>query len=109
MGRTILIVNATQVVTSEQNPKGLFSVVNGYPKRFDSESYGEDLGLTMSKAKAEYFNRLGVMYDDTNAARIMKTVTLETADGRQLMHESIGGFVDIEPEPEPEEPEEASE
>jgi len=94
MGRTVLIVNATQVVTSEQNPQGLFSVVNGYPKTFDSRNYNDDLELTMKKAKAEYFDRLGIMYDDTNANRIMKTVTLETANGNQVLSESIGNFLE---------------
>ena len=103
MGRNIFIVNATQVVTSEQNPHGLFSVVSGYPKQFDSMSYNGDIALTRRMANAEYYNRLGIMYADTNAARIMKTVTLENAHGEMLMHESIGEFVDIEPEPEPEE------
>lgn len=37
--RQIFIVNATQVVTSEAHPEGLFSVVSGYPKTFDSRAY----------------------------------------------------------------------
>ena len=94
MGRAVLIVNATQVVTSEQNPQGLFSVVSGYPKTFDSRNYSDDLELTMRKAKAEYFDRLGIMYDDTNANRILKTVTLETANGNQVLRESIGNFAE---------------
>lgn len=98
MARTILTVNATQVVTSQANPRGIKSVVTGYPKDFDSKDYGDDVELTMKKAKADYFNRLGIMYDDTNANRIMKTVTLETVDGRQILHESIGGFIEEEAE-----------
>lgn len=101
MARTILTVNATQVVTSQSNPRGIISTVSGYPKNFDSRSYNDDVELTMKKAKADYFNRLGIMYDDTNANRIMQTVTLEAANGKQILHESIGGFT-----AEPEEPEE---
>ena len=93
MERNIFTVNATQVVTSQANPIGIKSVVSGYPKDFDSKDYNDDIDLTKRKAKAEYYNRLGIMYDDTNESRIMKTVTLETADGFQLLHESIGGFV----------------
>ena len=37
--RQIYIVNATQVVVSEAHPEGLFSVVSGYPKTFDSRNY----------------------------------------------------------------------
>lgn len=102
MARAIAIVNATQVVTSQANPRGIMSTVSGYPKTFDSVSYSDDIELTMKKAKADYYNRLGIMYDDTNASRIMKTVTLETADGRMILSESIGGFT-AEPEEELEE------
>ena len=98
MARNIFIVNATQVVTSEQNPQGIMSVVSGYPKTFDSLSYNGDIDLTRRKANADYYNRLGIMYDDTNANRIMKTVTLENAKGELLLHESIGNFIAEEPE-----------
>lgn len=100
MARNIFIVNATQVVTSEQNPQGLLSVVSGYPKTFDSLSYNGDIELTRRKANADYFTRLGIMYDDTNANRIMKTVTLVNAKGEMLLHESIGNFIEPEEEPE---------
>ena len=98
MARNIFIVNATQVVTSEQNPQGIMSVVSGYPKTFDSMSYNGDIDLARKKANADYYNRLGIMYDDTNANRIMKTVTLENAKGELLLHESIGNFISEEPE-----------
>lgn len=104
MARTILTVNATQVVTSQANPRGIMSIVSGYPKVFDSKDYNDDLELTMRKAKADYFDRLGVMYDDTNENRIMKTVTLEVADGHQILHESVGSFLVLEQEEETEEP-----
>ena len=101
MARNIFVVNATQVVTSKQNPHGLLSVVSGYPKTFDSMSYDGDVDLTRRKANADYYTRLGIMYDDTNENRIMKTVTLENAKGELLLHESIGNFVEPEP-PKPE-------
>lgn len=104
MARNIFIVNATQVVTSTQNPQGLLSVVSGYPKTFDSLSYNGDVDLTRRKANADYYNRLGIMYDDTNENRVMKTVTLENAKGDLLLHECIGDFpAEPEPEQEPEE------
>ena len=97
--RNIFIVNSTQVVTSDSHPEGLFSVVSGYPKTFDSTSYDGDIELTRRMANAEYYNRLGTMYGDTNANRVMKTVTLENARGEMLLHESIGSFpVEAEPE-----------
>lgn len=103
MARNIFIVNATQVVTSEQNPLGLLSVVSGYPKTFDSMSYNGDIDLARKKANADYYNRLGIMYDDTNPNRIMTTVTLVNAKGEMLLHDNVGDFIEPEPEPEAEE------
>ena len=101
MARAIVIVNATQVVTSEQNPQGIFSVVNGFPKVFDSGE-GGDIAQNMKTAKAAYHAQLSANYGNTNPARVMTTVTLEMANGDQILHESIGNFPVPEPEAEPE-------
>ena len=102
--RNIFIVNATQVVVSESHPEGLFSAVSGYPKTFDSRNYNAteenpngDEERALQVAKAEYFNRLSAMYSANN--RAMAVVTLERADGRQIMRESIGQFPDMTPVP----------
>lgn len=102
--RNIFIVNATQVVISEAHPEGLFSVISDYPKKYDSRSYpGEDpngdADAALRAAKAEYFSRLSANYAGS-ASRVMATVTLETADGRTVLRESIGAFPDMTPEPE---------
>ena len=106
--RQIFIVNATQVVTSESHPEGVYSTVSGYPKTFDSRNYNAttenpngDEERALQVAKAEYFSRLSAMYSATG--RAMAVVTLERADGRQIMRESIGAFPDMTPTPEPEE------
>ena len=106
MARSILIVNATQVVISQANPQGIISTVSGYPKTFDSTHYNGDTELTMKKAKADYFNRLGIMYDDTNENRIIKTVTLENVYGATILREFVGDFPVTEPEEEQEQTEE---
>lgn len=100
--RNIFIVNATQVVVSESHPEGMYSVVSGYPKPFDSRSYNateqnpngdEEKALRM--AKSEYYSRLSANYASDN--RAMSTVTLETASGRMVMSECIGAFPDMTP------------
>lgn len=98
MARNIAIVNATQVVTSEANPQGIFSVMTGFPKIFDSGVDG-DIEQNMKNAKAAYFDQLSKNYANTTPTRIMATVTLEMASGEQILRESIGGL----PVPEPEE------
>lgn len=103
MARNIIIVNATQVITSESNPSGLFSIMPGFPKVFDSGE-GGDIEANMKTAKAAYFAQLSANYGNTNPARVMTTVTLEMVNGQQILKESIGSLP-VEPEPEPEEPE----
>ena len=102
--RNIFIVNATQVVVSEAHPEGMYSVISGYPKNFDSRSYpgvdpNGDAEAAIRAAKAEYFSRLSANYAGS-ASRVMATVTLETADGRTVLRESIGAFPDMTPEAE---------
>lgn len=112
--REIYIVNATQVVVSESHPEGLYSVVNGYPKLFDSRNYNAteanpngDTDAALRAAKAEYFSRLSANYAGS-ASRVMATVTLTMSNGRTIMSECIGSMPDMtpaptpEPEPEPE-------
>ena len=106
--RQIYIVNATQVVTSDSHPEGLYSVVSGYPKTYDSRSYNAteanpngDTDAALLAAKSEYHARLSA-FETVNSNRVMATVTLEQADGRTILRESIGGFPDMTPpEPEP--------
>ena len=103
MARNIVIVNATQIIASESNPYGIFSVVSGFPKVFDSGNDG-DIEQTMKTAKSAYYAQLSTNYANTNPARTMTTVTLEMANGQQILRECIGRFPVIEftPEPEPE-------
>ena len=109
MARNIFVVNATQVVTSASHPEGLYSVVSGYPKNFDSRSYPADDGnpngnsdKALAAAKSEYFSRLSANYVGSET-RVMATVTLMTAQGRTIMQACIGAFPDMTPpEPEPE-------
>ena len=109
MARNIFIVNATQVVTSQAHPEGLFSVVSNYPKSFDSRNYPAEDGnpngdsdAALRAAKSEYYSRLSSNYSGS-ATRVMATVTLETAQGRTIISESIGAFPDMTPEVEEEE------
>ena len=108
MLRQIYTVNATQVVISEQNPQGLFSVVSGYPKNFDSRSFpaadgnpNGDTDKALAAAKSEYYSRLSAVYV-ASATRVMATVTLSQANGQLILRESIGAFPDMTPQPEPE-------
>lgn len=106
MARNIIIVNATQVVVSDSHPEGLYSVMTGFPKTFDSINYDNDIEKAMKAAKVAYYDQLSKNYGYTN--RAMTTVTLTMANGRQILCEPVGSLPDYNPTPEPEpvEPEE---
>lgn len=104
--RNIFIVDAAQVVVSESHPEGLYSVVSGYPKQFDSRNYNAteanpngDEQRALDVAQAEFYSRVSAFLSAAN--RAMWTVTLTRADGRQIMRESRGAFPDMTPAPEP--------
>ena len=97
MARNIIIVNATQLVTSEANPYGIFSTMSGFPKVFDSGE-GGDIEQTMKTAKSAYYAQLSANYANANPNRVMTTVTLEMANGQQILKESVGAFPVTEPE-----------
>ena len=106
MLRNIFVVNATQVVISESHPEGLFSVISGYPKIYDSRSYNAteenpngDSSKALMTAKSEFYDRLSKIYIGSET-RVMATVTLEMANGRTILHESVGNFPDMTPVPE---------
>lgn len=109
--RNIFTVNATQAVVSESHPEGVYSVLPDYPKRYDSRNYeatesnpngNEGLALIVAKADfADVVKQLSLAHN-----RAAWCVTLERADGRQIMRETYGGFPDMTPAPEPE-PEES--
>jgi len=110
--RNIYTVNATHIVTSESHPEGVYSVVQGYPKTFDSRNYNAteanpngDESRALEVAQAEFYSRVSANL--TAANRAMWTVTLTRADGRQIMRESRGGFPDMTPAPQPEKEAEA--
>lgn len=103
--RQIYTVNATQTVTSEAHPEGLHSVVNGYPKTFDSRNYpapdanpNGDEARALEVAQADFYARVADFLAANN--RAMWAVTLTRADGRQIMQDSRGAFPDMTPAPE---------
>ena len=113
MARNIFIVNATQVVISDSHPEGIMSVVQDYPKNYDSRNYNAtaenpngDEARALEVAEAEFHSRVSAFQNANN--RAMWTVTVTRSDGRQIMNKSKGAFPDMTPPaPEPEaEPEE---
>lgn len=106
--RQIYIVNATQVVTSDAHPEGVYSTLPDYPKTYDSRSYNAteanpngDEARALEMAQSEFYSRVSAFLAAGTGNRSMWTVTLTRADGRQIMRESRGAFPDMTPQPEP--------
>lgn len=115
MLRQIYTVNAIQIVTSESHPEGIKSAISGYPVDYDSRSYeataenpNGNPEIALICAKADFQDRVKQLATAKNPNRVMWCVTIEQADGRQIMREKWGNMPDMtpapEPEPEPEEP-----
>jgi len=111
--RNIFTVNATQVVTSAQNPQGVKTTIDGYPKDFDSRTYNAteqnpngDSDVALIVAQAEYSDRIKTLATANTPSRVMWTVTIDRQDGQNIARKSWGALPDMTPpEPEPKEEE----
>lgn len=87
MARQIFIVDAMVV-----DSNGTFNHIQGYPKQFDSRSYGDDIDKTQRRAEGDMSETWGAMCKiDT---RQVQTVTLSTVDGFMLDRRTCGGFAE---------------
>ena len=94
MQRQIFMVYA-HVVDST----GKLSILDGYPKAYDSKVNGNDVDKAQNRALADAHGLLAEMY--TKDTRQLQLVRVETADGFELFKQSIGELAPL-PDPEPE-------
>lgn len=93
MARQIFIVDAHIV-----DANGTFNYLDGYPKKFDSRSYQDDIGKAQKRAEGDMSDAWSKMcLVDT---RQIQTVTLETVDGFRIETKTMGIFAEPEPEEE---------
>lgn len=107
--RQIYTTTAIQIVTSEFNPQGVYSAVNGYPIQRDSRDYERaeanpngNPEIALIVAQADYAAAVRDLTTANNPTRVGWAVTLERWDGVQLARKSYGAFPDMTPKPEPE-------
>lgn len=89
--RQIFIVSAYIV-----DANGGYSIPQGYPKAFDSKHYNNDIDKTQRKADADASTMWAAMCD-SDSGRQLQTVTLETSDGYQIYHKSLGQLAEVQP------------
>ena len=90
MARQIFIVDAHIV-----DANGTFNYLEGYPKKFDSRNYQDDVDKAQRRAEGDMSDRWGDMCKvDT---RQIQTVALMTADGQLLEKKTMGTFAEPVP------------
>ena len=83
MQRQIFIVHATIV-----DANGTYNALSGYPKTFDSRSYGGDIDKALRRAQGEFAETWGAMCKRDD--RQLQTVLLTSADGMLLDRKAHG-------------------
>lgn len=78
---------------------GKLSILDGYPKAYDSKVNGNDVDKAQNRALADAHGLLAEMY--TKDTRQLQLVRVETADGFELFKQAIGALAEL-PDPEPE-------
>lgn len=110
--RNIFIVNAKQIVVSDAHPEGTLSDVSNYPMLFDSRSFNVttenpngDAEIALLSAQSEYSAEIVRLATAGNPNRIGWAVSIiRASDGKMVALKSFGGFPDMTPHPEPDEP-----
>ncbi len=83
MARNIFIVDAMIV-----DANGTFNHLDGYPKPFDSRTYGGDVDKARRRAEGDFSEVWGAMCKQDT--RKKQTVVFYTVDGFQLDKKSTG-------------------
>ena len=71
---------------------GAYNTLSGYPKAFDSRSYGGDIDKTLKRATGEFCETFGAMCK--NDSRQLQTVILMSSDEFVIRKESLGKIAD---------------
>lgn len=67
---------------------GKLSILDSYPKAYDSQHYGNDIDKTQKRALSDAHGLLADMYiKDTRQLQLVK---VETADGFEVYKQTIG-------------------
>lgn len=88
MTREIYIVNVHIV-----DANGTFNTLTGYPKLFDSRSYGNDLAKALKRAQGEYYETVGALCKIDS--RQLQTAYLMSSDGAILAQTCFGRIADL--------------
>lgn len=89
--RNIFIVSAFIV-----DSNGTFNFLDGYPKKFDSKNYSDNVDTAKKRAEGDMSEQWGTMCKRDD--RKVQTVTLTDVLGNMLEKKSMGNLPTVEPE-----------
>ena len=93
MARQIFTVDAHIV-----DANGSFAYLDGYPKKYDSNNYQNDIDKTKKRAEGDFSEVWGAMCKRDD--RLIQAVVLTDVFGNLIDKKSMGDFpADVEPEP----------
>lgn len=72
---------------------GKLTILDGYPKAYDSQHYGNDVDKAQNRALADAHGLLADMY--TKDTRQLQLVKVETVDGFEVYKQTIGALAPI--------------
>lgn len=93
MGRNIFLVYACIV-----DANGTFNSLDGYPKKFDSNSYSGDTEKARKRAYADYHDVLGAM-GKIDTRKVQEAMIIDVNTGIQIEVSRIGDLEEQEAEP----------
>lgn len=80
---------------------GTYNPLSGYPKVYDSRSYGNDLDKTLQRARGGLYEALEAMAK-VDTRQVQEAYIIRVSDGLQIELEKFGELAEL-PDPEPEE------
>jgi hypothetical protein len=89
-----------QVLAYIVDANGTFNYLSGYPKMFDSKTYGNDPEKTYRRAHGDYCDAVGAM-SKVDTRQLQIAMLIHVNDGVQLKITKMGEVADL-PDPEPE-------
>lgn len=89
-----------EVTAKVVDANGTYNSLSGYPKVYDSRSYGNDLEKTLMRARGGWHEALDAM-SKVDTRQVQFAAIIRVSDGVQIALEKIGKLADL-PDPEPE-------
>ena len=87
--------NIYEVYAKVCDANGAWNTLSGYPKAFDSKTYGNDIEKARARAYGEYHSCLGEMFKRDDR-QVQIAMIIDGGSGLQIEMARIGEFAEVE-------------